>query len=77
MEKELPKELLAAEPGYVKKGVAHFEYLGEYEGKEAWLLVLHTDVGTGYPTIYFWDNGEVSISGSEEALDVIRLLRSE
>ena len=69
MEKTVPKELFTADP-YAKDGVAHFEYLGEYEGKEAWVLVFNKDVCYGYPFVYLWKEGAVEALDGETSLKV-------
>lgn len=48
-----------------------FEYLGDYEGQEAYMFKFPEDSCTGYPFVYLYDGNTVTEISGPLSLDII------
>lgn len=51
-----------------------FDYLGDYEGQDAYLFNFPEDTVTGLPFVYLFKDGHVTEKTGFESLDIIALL---
>lgn len=66
-----PAKVKAAARYLVKMFGDHIEYLGKYQGAEAFYYHYPNDITAGFPPVYLWKNDEVTEISDFFALEII------
>lgn len=74
---EVPKAIIEAAGEFVTQYGANFEYLGEYEGSDAWVFLFPEDENIGYPFVYLFKDGKADEVSGMFALDIIASFEGE
>jgi hypothetical protein len=72
---ETPKAVIKAAGWLAESFGTKFEYLGQYNGREAFVFVFPKDEFTGFPFVYLYneDKDRAQEVTGYDALDIIRL----
>lgn len=69
----IPEQVKKAAGSLVEMYGLSFNYLGKYQGKDAFQYRFPNDTGTGFPFVYLFDDINVTEVTGFEALDIIGL----
>lgn len=72
--KQVPQIVKDAAKGLIKSFGENIDFLGKYEGWDAYIYNFPDDSCTGFPFVYLLRDGKVSEVTGFEALDIVRLL---
>lgn len=71
---ETPQQVKEAAKDLINTYGDSFDYLGKYEGADAYLYCFPDNSSTGFPYIYLFKNGKTTEITGFEALDLLNLL---
>lgn len=69
----IPEQVKKAAGSLVEMYGLSFDYLGKYQGKDAFQYRFPNDTDTGFPFVYLFDGVNVTEVTGFEALDIIGL----
>lgn len=72
--KQVPQIVKDAAKGLTAMYGDSFRHLGKYQGSDAWLFAFPEDVETGFPVIFFLEDGKVKEVSGFQALSIVRSL---
>lgn len=71
---EVPAQIKAAAKELIAMYGDSFDYLGRYEGADAYVYSPREDACIGFPSVYLWKDGRVDAVSGSVALHIIDLL---
>ena len=72
--KQIPQIVKDAASDLIEEYGDNFDYLGKYEGADAYRFKFPEDADTGFPFVYIHKDGKVTEITGFEALDIVSLL---
>ena len=74
---EVPEAVLKAAAPLIEMFGQDFDFLGEYEGQQAWLFKYPEDEEVGFPSVFLLKEGKVLEVSGFVALDIVRSFSGE